>query len=133
MDTLNTALSCWFALLIVAALQACGGPQGDTTLAPSDQVSFTKDLLPIFQKNCVSCHSGSKALSDDLSLDSYRALMAGQSGEPVVIPGNPARSEVVKVMEEARMPKIVEGFHRPLLTREISILRQWIAQGAKDN
>jgi hypothetical protein len=133
MDKLYIAFNGWFALLLLAALQACGGSQGDTAVAPSDQVSFAKDVLPIFQKNCVSCHSGSKTLSEDLSLDSYRALMVGKSGVPIVIPGNPDRSEVVKVIEEARMPKIVEGFHRPLLTRETSILRQWIAQGAKDN
>ena len=133
MDRTNTALGCGFCLLLFASLQACGGPQSDTALEPSVQISFAKDVLPFLQKNCASCHSGSKALSDDLSLDGYRALMNGKAARPVVIPGNPARSQVVKVIEEARMPKIVEGFHRPVLTRELSILRQWIAQGAKDN
>ena len=116
-------------LLLATLFWACGSSQTDVAVHPSTQVSFADDVLPIFQKNCTRCHGE----AGGLSLESYSALMAGQQGEPIVIAGNPGRSDIVEVIEDARMPKMVQGFHQPTLTRELSLLKLWIAQGAKNN
>lgn len=119
--------ACLSSLLVIPA---CGGQQADVAPEPVIQVSFAKEVMPILEAHCTRCHE----VGSDLSLDSYQALMAVREGVRVVVPGSPDASQIVKVIEEARMPKmLVHGIHRPTLDRELGLLRLWIAQGAKDN
>jgi hypothetical protein len=119
--------ACLSSLLVISA---CGGQQADVAPEPVTQVSFAKDVRPILEAHCTRCHE----VGSDLSLDSYQALMAVREGVRVVVPGSPDASQMVKVIEEARMPKsLVHEIHRPTLERELGLLRLWIAQGARDN
>jgi len=105
----------------------------NTQPAPTDTVlpagvSFSKDVLPIFQSRCSSCHSGEQARKG-LSLMSYESIMAGSTGGAVIIPGDANGSLLVQLVSGGQMPK--QG---PKLTPEqIQIIIDWIMAGALNN
>ena len=54
------------------------------------QVSWSKDVLPVFQRRCQLCH-GVEARGG-LKLDSYENLMAGGAKGPSIVKSSPANS-----------------------------------------
>ncbi len=93
-------------------------------------VDFNREIRPILNAKCVSCHGGVKK-AGGISLQ-YRegALKEGESGAQAIVPGKPEESEVIArlVTEDKsdRMPKK----EQPLTTAEIARIKQWIAEGA---
>src|SRR5688572_32990252 len=71
-------------------------------------VSFTKDIAPIFVAKCLSCHNAEK-VKGGYRLHNFEAFMKpGSSKEPSVIPGKPEESTLFKLLtakeEDDRMP-----------------------------
>src|SRR5438309_4328418 len=92
------------------------------------QVDFKRDVKPILQANCYSCHGPSQQLSG-LRLDiKVPALRGGDSGV-VIIPGNGAQSKLLRRLSGSEL-----GLQMPptgaLSSEEIGVLRAWIDQGA---
>jgi hypothetical protein len=106
-------------------------------------VSFSKDVVPIISKNCIPCHAGDQFNPSELSLDSYELLMKGGKHGDSVKPGKSSESVLVqKLLEEPpfgdRMPfdprkKRKHEPMKPLTDEEISIITEWVNQGAKNN
>lgn len=91
--------------------------------APVGDVSFAKDLLPLLQENCETCH-GEIAMGD-LNVTSYEALAKGGANGPAFVPGSPDESIIVKTMQ---------GEHRRKLEgQDLQKLIAWIAAGAENN
>jgi hypothetical protein len=119
-------------LLVVAAfvLVACGT---SATVAlpphtPSASVSFSKDVLPILQNQCVSCHGGQKT-SKGLDLKAYASMMAGSQSGAVIVSGDAAKSMLIQSIQLGKMPK--RG--GPLPADQILLLMDWVNAGAKNN
>jgi hypothetical protein len=79
----------------------------------------------------VSCHRPDKH-KGGLRLDAYAQLMAGGEDGAVVIPGDPAASEIVRRItlppdDDDYMPS--DG-KKPLSAAEIQVIQDWIAGGA---
>jgi hypothetical protein len=96
-----------------------------------DPVSFSKDIQPILNQNCVQCHGGVRQKNGVSFVYREEALGTGKSGRRTIIPGHPEKSELMARLTssdaEARMP-----YHSPPLSPEqIDLLRRWIKQGAK--
>src|SRR5262245_10754225 len=77
--------------------------------SPSSPVSFSKDLAPIFQQKCVTCH-GPEKTKGGYQLHTFEGLMkGGESKEPVVTPGQPQRSKLFELLvakdPDDRMPQ----------------------------
>ena len=118
-------------LSTLSLVQACGASQPKTD---SDQVSFSRDIQPMFKRHCVVCHGD----MGGVSLASYDDIMSPERPEPIVVPGDPESSTLVKVIDEAKMPAILPDVHdplggSPLSDRELRTLRNWVRQGAKNN
>ncbi len=93
------------------------------------KVDFLRDIQPIFQESCISCHGAGQQMAG-LRLDSRSpALEGGQSGR-VIEPGNAGESllfqRVAGLGGQARMP--MGG--KPLDPALIELIREWINQGA---
>src|SRR5205807_3512175 len=94
------------------------------------QVSFSRDIRPILNQNCVFCHGGVRQKNGVSFIFREEALGVGKSGRPTIVPGKPDASElmarVTSTDPEARMP-----YHAsPLPPQQIALLRQWIKEGA---
>src|SRR5712692_6501457 len=90
-------------------------------------VDSNRDVKPVLQANCYSCHGRSQQLSG-LRLDiKVPALRGGDSGV-VIIPGNSAQSKLIRRLAgpELGLQMPPTG---PLSAEEIGVLRAWIDQG----
>jgi hypothetical protein len=97
----------------------------------SKGIDFNTQVKPIFNKQCITCHGGVKVKGGFSMMTREDILAPTKSGKPAVVPGNAGASELYKrVIEhdvENRMP-----YKKPTLSeKEVSILHDWIEEGAK--
>ena len=98
--------------------------------APEPAVSFLRDVAPILRERCTGCHDGRKA-KGKYRLDSFDWLRKpGSSGESPVVPGDPAKSPLHRLLlapdPDDRMPKDAD----PLPAAQIDRIARWIREGA---
>lgn len=100
-------------------------------------ISFSKDVKPVLDKNCVQCHQtgGQGQVASGFSMDSYAALMKGTNYGPMVVAGDAEGSNLLVLMEGRADPSISmpHGTQKPVSKENVYKIRQWIEQGAKDN
>ncbi len=97
-------------------------------LAAADKpVSFTKDIEPVLQGSCWKCHGSAIQLSK-LDLRTREAALKGGEKGPAIVPGK---------AEESKLYRLVSGLEKPampmdgkLTAEQISIIKEWINQGA---
>ncbi len=98
------------------------------------QVSYYKDIRPVFQAKCQGCHQPAKAKGDYVMTDVAK-LIAGGESDQAVIPHQPQQSflieQVTPVKGEVEMPP--KGKEDPLTKDELKLVTDWIKQGAKDD
>src|SRR3984885_8062129 len=95
------------------------------------RVEFSRDIRPIFNQNCVSCHGGVRQKNDVSFIYRDEAIGVGKSGHRTIVPGNPNASELMERLvandPEDRMP-----YHAPALSKQqVELIRKWIKQGAQ--
>ncbi len=93
-------------------------------------VSFSKDIIPIFQASCAlngGCHSGATNNGHNMDFDSnaaYNTIITKQ----LVIYSNPTASLLYVQISSGIMPKSPY----PILSADkINLVLNWIKQGAK--
>jgi len=97
-------------------------------LNPGMQVSFSKQVAPIFQAKCVTCHSKTANMGGFV-LSDFESLMKGGSHGKAIVPGKSKESRLQQMVEgtvQPRMPMSGE-----LEAHEIASIKLWIDQGAK--
>jgi len=111
--------------LLVLQLVALGA----ATAAPSaaDLELFEKQVRPVLAENCYSCH-GSQALSvfANLRLDSRAGVLKGGDQGPVVTPGDPANSKLIRMLHGEGMQMPPTG---KLAPEKIAALERWVELG----
>ena len=104
------------------------------TLPPDKKVSFTKDVLPALQRNCLACHNKSET-EGELILESVQSVLDGGDSGPAIIPGDAEESLLFQVathVTEPIMPPLDNDVGaKPLSPRQLGLLKSWIDQGAK--
>ncbi|MDF1713586.1 MAG: PSD1 and planctomycete cytochrome C domain-containing protein [Akkermansiaceae bacterium] len=103
-------------------------------LALPAEIDFNAQIRPLLTKNCTTCHGGVKKAGDVSFLYREDVLGKGKSGRPVVVPGSPADSEMIRRLKTSdpddRMPP-PDHHPEPIATSDIAILEQWVAEGAE--
>lgn len=127
---------------------ACSSGNKTTTTVPSSSsasgVNFTKDVQPIFNSNCVVCHQGTASGYAGLSLEpaqSYKMLVGVKSLESEqlrVKAGTPDQSYLIAKLQGTQTQAGGSGARMPyggapLQQAQISLIQQWITQGAPNN
>jgi hypothetical protein len=105
---------------------------------PSDRkdVTFEKDIKPLFDKSCVGCHGAEKP-KGKLRLDTLEATLKGGVDGKVLEPGKSASSFLVANIaflgdEDDWMPPPKDLAKYPKFRPEqVGLIRAWIDQGAK--
>ena len=84
-------------------------------------------VRPLLAKNCFSCHTDAKM--GGLQLDTREHVLKGGNSGPVVVPGDPDRSLLIKAINhtDSRLEMPPPG---KLTSEEISILETWVKDGA---
>jgi WD40 repeat protein len=114
----------WFA----TCLMAIPLPRTATSIQAT---SYVRDVRPILDKNCTSCHQPAKKQSD-LDLTTYAGFQAGGKRGPAFVVGSPEQSLVIQFITAAVKPSMPFG-QPPLDASDIATIRNWIASGAKDD
>jgi mono/diheme cytochrome c family protein len=109
------------SVIVVAVLPVAGAA------APVD---FVREVRPLLLKRCLSCHDAEHA-KGGLRLDSREAVLkGGKSKQPTLVPGTPAKSELVKRITTHDPDELMPPKGGALTSAQVALLTRWIAEGA---
>jgi hypothetical protein len=104
---------------------------------PAADVSFAADVRPLLSRSPGGCSCHNSGAASGFSLGSYARLRRGglNSGERIVVAGQPCDSVLVQKLGVAppfgaRMPYNAPPF---VTADELTVIKDWIAEGALDN
>jgi hypothetical protein len=124
-----------FSLALAGILPAFAADVDISKLPPvaaKKDVTFAKDIKPLFEKACFKCHGDEKQKAK-LRVDSVEAIKKGSENGEVIVVGKSEKSSLVHavsgLVEDMMMPP--EGKADPLTKEQIGLIRAWIDQGAK--
>lgn len=97
----------------------------------SGAVSFVKEIAPIFQAKCVTCHNAEKA-KGRYRLDTFTRLQKpGESDEAPLVGGEPQKSHLYALLISADADDRMPQKDDPLPAAQIQLIATWIREGAK--
>ena len=113
-------------VLFLAAAVHAAPPKKEEGIDPNKPVSFYKNIRPIFQAQCNGCHQPAKKKGDYIMTEFVALLKGGEEGHAVV-PGNPAESNLLKLIKpdekgKVEMPQKAEPLHET----QIALIERWI-------
>jgi mono/diheme cytochrome c family protein len=111
-------------------------PKRQLPQTSQSKVSFRDDVMPIFVGRCIACHqpNGEGTAKSGLDLTSYAGVMKGTKFGPMVIPGDPDSSNLMRLLDWRVSPEIrMPHGKKQLSTCDRDAIRAWILEGAKDN
>ena len=127
-------------LLFPLFFSSCGPALPDAVALELEQlpadVDFNQHIRPILSDRCYSCHGpDEKSRQAELRLDQESGLYAElkQTGRTPVVPGSPAKSELVRriLSHDAEVVMPTPESHLTLSAREKALLVRWIEDGAE--
>ena len=93
-------------------------------------VDFHRDIKPILENHCYSCHQGAKA-KGGLQLDRREeAVLGGNSDGPAIVPHQAAKSALIQRVTNPDPDEVMPAKGDRLSATDIALLRQWIDEGA---
>lgn len=109
----------------------------------AEEPAFGKDILPLFQQNCVSCHItgeelGGLGLAPSLAYKQLVNTDSLQSDLLRVKPGAPDESYLLHKLAGTHLDqggtgtRMLQGFP-PLADAQVELISRWIAAGAPNN
>jgi WD40 repeat protein len=117
---MRRSISALFLLLICAA-------QPSFSQKAAGTVSFFRDIKPILQKRCQGCHQPASQ-GGKLIVTTFQAFKAGGSAGASFVPGRPQDSTIMRFIT-GNPPNMPKG-QKPLESRQVELIRRWIAEGA---
>jgi uncharacterized membrane protein/mono/diheme cytochrome c family protein len=99
-------------------------------LSESQVQELNFQVRTIFAHNCYSCHGAGK-VKGELRLDKKEFIFEGGEHGAVIVPGDPANSELIQRVKLPRSDKkAMPNKGKGLSKNDIAILEFWIKQGA---
>ncbi|MHA8050043.1 PSD1 and planctomycete cytochrome C domain-containing protein [Aquirufa sp. ROCK-SH2] len=118
----------WFLVLI---LLVSFGVYFFSLKSKSSNLSYARDVKPIINKHCISCHGGVKKQGKFSLLFQEEAFQKTASGKPSIVPYHPEKSEFIARLHAKDVDERMPLNKEPLTEGEIKILTQWVKEGAK--
>ena len=120
------------ALTLFALISClCSCTSVPETASEGTKVSFTKDIKPVLERQCINCHN-SETLPGKLSFENAAgAFINDNQGKPYIVPGKPAESRLFTAaiapdFQDLAMPPVG---HR-VAKSDTDNFHQWILEGA---
>ncbi len=94
--------------------------------------TYARDIAPILDKYCESCHSSDEDNPSELYMDDYASMVkGGKHGSPVVA-GKPAESSLYfKLLPDPPFGKQMPRGRKKITPEAVQMIHDWIQQGAK--
>ena len=92
----------------------------------AQEVTYAKDIRPIFVQHCVKCHG--KNQRAELDLQTPAAILRGGESGQILDVKNPQESLLYDVIHEGRMPP--KGSQK-LSAAQVDLIQRWVLSGAK--
>jgi len=98
-------------------------------------VSYYKDIRPLFQQHCQGCHQPAKPLGKYVMTTHASLFKEGDKGFPGIVAGKPDDSFLMTQIlpRDGGKPPLMPKGRKPLLDHEVQMVKKWIEQGAKDD
>lgn len=129
-------MSMWRAFLACLLMAASAAHAAGTP-------SFKKQIVPLFQRQCVACHmtgqeQGQLGLLPQLAHASLVGAASRQAPMARVTPRDPARSYLLHKLRGTHLDQGGSGVRmpmgqEPLADADLALLQAWIDAGAPDN
>ncbi len=103
----------------------CADGSGGASTAPGP-LTFERDIRPILKAHCFQCHGAGEKLKGGVDLRLRRFMLTNSESGRVIVPGNPGKSVLLKMVTSGDMPK--EG--KKLTREQIAKIEHWIKKGA---
>ena len=130
MVELKHSLHRW-SIFASIALVAGGSWASSAGTVAQEPVGYYEKIKPLFAVHCYKCHDA-ETHKGGLQLETRsQALKGGKSGEPAIVPGDSARSELVRRITSADPEEQMPPKGLRLSPEEIARIKQWIDEGAK--
>ncbi|MEY3289431.1 MAG: hypothetical protein RLZZ419_1673 [Pseudomonadota bacterium] len=94
-----------------------------------EAVEFWKDIYPIFENNCLSCHGPQKQLAN-FRIDHREDFFASNGRLPLILPGQSTVSPLIAIVSGARKDMPMTNVHK-LSDQDVLKLKIWIDSGAE--
>jgi formylglycine-generating enzyme required for sulfatase activity len=96
----------------------------------ADSTDFTKQVKPLLEAACLSCHGAEKP-KGDLRLDTRAGALKGGKKGRALVPGKPLESPLfTSTILPPDHEDIMPPKGKPLIKTQTEVLRQWVEQGA---
>jgi mono/diheme cytochrome c family protein len=96
-------------------------------ITPEETEFFEKHVRPVLAEQCYKCHGPEKQKAE-LRLDSREAVLKGSDIGPVVVPGKPEESSLIKSIKHEGDSKMPEKADK-MPEQEIAALAEWVRMG----
>ena len=130
---------CVYSILLIAfpaalLLTANAKPQQNSAPPRTKEaaVDFRKEVEPILEASCLSCHNGANKKEAGFSIESVETLFkgGGKHGTRIIVPGKPEESMLISYLRGKGVTQMPLGA-QPLSDGQIQRIADWIQQGAK--
>jgi hypothetical protein len=105
-----------------------GGTIPETPTADGEKIVFWRDVYPILERSCLSCH-GPKKQRGDFRVDRREDFFGKGGSTPLVVPGQSAESPLIAIVSGSRKDLPRADVHQ-LPAAQVAILSAWIDAGA---
>lgn len=96
-----------------------------------DEVRFARDVQPLLARHCYECHGPDSAEAGLRLDDAELAVKPLESGSRAIVAGRPDASELLRRVTATDPDERMPPDGPPLTARDIALLHNWIAAGAK--
>ncbi|MCP4194144.1 MAG: DUF1553 domain-containing protein [Planctomycetaceae bacterium] len=112
--------------MFTKSLTIIGVILGSSTLCRGDELTFEKDIRPIFRAHCFDCHGAEKEMEGGLDLRLVRSIkIGGESGSAIDL-NSTNDSLLLQRIKSGEMPPT----EHPVPADQIATIERWIRAGA---
>jgi mono/diheme cytochrome c family protein len=111
-------------------LLLCIAVPGTVLEVRAANVEFEKDVRPILQSRCLTCHGPEKSRGA-LRLDRKALALKGGDSGVAIVPGRSSASPLVQRITSKEPAERMPPKGEPLTSEQITILKRWIDEGAE--
>ncbi|HWW01869.1 MAG TPA: PSD1 and planctomycete cytochrome C domain-containing protein [Candidatus Acidoferrum sp.] len=122
---------CRLAVALLPAFTSLTSPAASPQSAGDNVDLFENKIRPLFADHCYTCHSEkAEKVKGGLRLDTPETVSKGGSSGPVIVPGNPDASLLIKAVRYLDPDLQMPPKDKKLTHDQVAILEAWVKIGA---